>query len=197
MKKLIFIFMMMLTSNFFGQNADWTGTKTFKPTLKFVGLPVNNANTKFMTLDANGKPCTSDVPVSEPQVKSDWNATGGLSEILNKPVITSRPYKVYTARLVQFDTFNPDPYILENTLGGNITWTRIGVGSYIGTLTGAFPRYKTIGFTNPIETNVTSSLRWISSDTIKYEMTLDNGTSIANTDNFENVIEIRVYNAPE
>lgn len=65
MKKLILIFMMMLTSNFFGQNADWTGAKTFKPTLKFVGLPVNNTNTKFMTLDANGKPFTSDVPVSE------------------------------------------------------------------------------------------------------------------------------------
>lgn len=87
MKKIFSILMLSLMITSFAQNAEWTGVKTFKPSLKFIGLPVNNSNTRFMTLDSTGKPCTSDVPASEPQVQCDWNATSGLAEILNKPNI--------------------------------------------------------------------------------------------------------------
>jgi hypothetical protein len=87
MKKIFSILMLSLMITTFAQNAEWTGVKTFKSSLKFIGLPVNNGNTRFMTLDATGKPCISDVPTPAPQFQSDWNATGGLGEILNKPNI--------------------------------------------------------------------------------------------------------------
>jgi len=58
MKKAIFIFITMLTLVSFGQNATWTGTKTAGTTLKF-NFPANNANTRFLTLDASGKPATT------------------------------------------------------------------------------------------------------------------------------------------
>jgi hypothetical protein len=84
MKKQLLIFMTMLTIVSFGQTATWTGTKTFGSTLKFIGLPINNGNTRFMTLDVTGKPSTTAIPT---QVQPDWNATSGLGTILNKPEI--------------------------------------------------------------------------------------------------------------
>ena len=46
----------------------------------------------------------------------------------------ARPYKVYTALLNQTGTNAPTATVLENTLGASITWTRTGVGQYVGTL---------------------------------------------------------------
>lgn len=57
-------------------------------------------------------------------------------ELASKP-IEVKPYKVYTALLKQTGVAAPVPTILENTLG-NIVWSYNGVGTYRGTLTGAF-----------------------------------------------------------
>ncbi|MEW5675497.1 hypothetical protein ABGT15_04225 [Flavobacterium enshiense] len=50
-------------------------------------------------------------------------------------------YKSYVAVINQSGTSAPTATIMENTLGGNITWTYNGVGYYEGTLSGAFPNY--------------------------------------------------------
>lgn len=47
--------------------------------------------------------------------------------------------KRYRALLTQTGTDAPVATVLENTLGGTLVWTRVGVGAYRGTLTGAFP----------------------------------------------------------
>lgn len=47
-------------------------------------------------------------------------------------------YKVYTGTVTQTSTNAPVVTVLNNTLG-NIVWTYIGDGAYIGTLPGGFP----------------------------------------------------------
>lgn len=59
--------------------------------------------------------------------------------IINRPGMTGyRPYKVYTALLSQTGTDAPVATVLENTLGGEVVWTRPSAGAYYGTLAGAF-----------------------------------------------------------
>jgi hypothetical protein len=41
-----------------------------------------------------------------------------------------KPYKVYTALLTQTGTNAPVAIVLENTLGGTVTFERAGVGNY-------------------------------------------------------------------
>ena len=65
--------------------------------------------------------------------------TDPLNPILNDP----RPYKVYTALLTQSGTDAPVATVLENTLGGDIVWSRNSVGIYTATLLGAFIDNKT------------------------------------------------------
>jgi hypothetical protein len=52
-------------------------------------------------------------------------------------------YKIYSANLSQTGTNPPVATVFENTLGGTVVWTYDGVGTYIGTLTGAMPIAKT------------------------------------------------------
>lgn len=63
--------------------------------------------------------------------------------IINRPDMAGYlPYKVYTALMSQNGTDAPTAKVLENTLGGDIIWTRDSAGNYYGTLTGAFPVFK-------------------------------------------------------
>jgi len=57
-------------------------------------------------------------------------------------------YLVYTALLTQDGTNAPTAIELENTIG-EIVWTRAVAGSYVGTLTGAFPAEKTYYIITP------------------------------------------------
>lgn len=62
--------------------------------------------------------------------------------------------KVYEALLTQSSTNAPEVIILQNTLG-DIVWTRMGPGNYIGTLANAFPSTKTVTvITNNWDNNV-------------------------------------------
>ena len=49
--------------------------------------------------------------------------------------------KVYRALLTQSGTNHPSADVLENSIG-EIDWTRVDTGSYLGTLNGAFPASK-------------------------------------------------------
>jgi hypothetical protein len=48
-------------------------------------------------------------------------------------------YKEYTATVTQTGTSAPVATVLNNTLGGTLVWTRSATGTYLATLTGAFP----------------------------------------------------------
>ena len=76
-------------------------------------------------------------------------------------------YLVYTALLTQSGTDAPVATVLENTLGGTVVWTRTDVGTYEGTLTGAFSSNAIAIPTTGIDPNVgypSSYLCYISSD---------------------------------
>ena len=53
-------------------------------------------------------------------------------------------FQEYVAALMQAGTGDPTANVINNTLG-DVQWTRIGVGQYLGTLTGALPSGKVIG----------------------------------------------------
>jgi len=89
------------------------------------------------------------------QVVTD--ASGNLSATTTP--VDSRPYKTYTVLITQTGTSDPTVTILENGIGA-IIWTRTGVGTYSGTLTGAFTLNKTaqfIGNSNTCFVNLGSS----------------------------------------
>jgi hypothetical protein len=48
-------------------------------------------------------------------------------------------YKEYVATVTQSVSAAPSATVLHNTLGGTLVWTRSGTGTYLATLTGAFP----------------------------------------------------------
>jgi hypothetical protein len=48
-------------------------------------------------------------------------------------------YKEYVATVTQTGTAAPAATVLNNTLGGTLVWTRSATGTYLATLTGAFP----------------------------------------------------------
>ncbi len=66
-----------------------------------------------------------------------------LNQLVDALDYTNPPYKVYTALVSQSGTNAPVAKILQNTFIGEIVWTYIGVGTYHGTLTGAFTSEKT------------------------------------------------------
>ncbi len=57
--------------------------------------------------------------------------------------ISTPNYKIYRALITQTSTNAPTVIVLENTLGGDIVWTRTLQGVYNGTLLNAFPENKT------------------------------------------------------
>jgi len=108
-------------------------------------------------------------------------------------VETVKPYKVYTALLTQSGTSAPTATVLENTLGGSITWTYTSTGSYVGTLTSAFTLNKTWTIatgSGSADTTITVSR---SSDNTVNVSTLLAGTP-TNGIISPASIEIRVYN---
>jgi hypothetical protein len=56
MKRIFLISMLMLTALITAQNQNWTGTKNFGPTLKFVNVSRNDTVKKVLALDITGKP---------------------------------------------------------------------------------------------------------------------------------------------
>jgi len=61
-----------------------------------------------------------------------------VGDASNNPV-PACGYRQYVALLTQSGTNAPVATVLKNTLGGTVVWTRETIGSYIGTLSGAFP----------------------------------------------------------
>lgn len=100
------------------------------------------------------------VTYAAPQPAADWEAanpilalfqfgqesdTGGIkigdgvTAWNDLPFFTRAGIKVYRAELTQSGTDAPTAVVRENTMGGEIVWTRDLAGQYTGTLAGAFP----------------------------------------------------------
>lgn len=154
-----------------------------------------------------------DVRLSNPrglQYVSDYSATyndrslpdwGSVKAMVSDSIATvsggggGSSYLVYTALLSQSGTSAPTATVLENTLGGSITWVRNSTGDYSGTLTGAFVLDKTwVSCTlaaNLIADEMFGFLRREDANTVNLVVRND---SISHTDGFQGCsIEIRVY----
>jgi hypothetical protein len=100
--------------------------------------------------------------------------TDPLNPILEDP----RPYKVYTALLSQSGTDAPVATVLENTLGGDIVWTRDMAGQYTGTLADAFLNKNVALFYNQdVSFNFPDEIKcrftWIDDNTVVIETALN------------------------
>ena len=99
-------------------------------------------------------------------------------------------YKVYTALLTQEAGAAPVATVLQNTIGGTITWTRPGAaGVYTATIVdGVFTANKTMVFINNGSASSTNNIEWASNTTttVIIDTTADTVLAAAS-------IEIRVY----
>lgn len=106
--------------------------------------------------------------------------------------------KKYVAMLTQNGSASaPTVSVLENTLGGNVVWTRYSNGVYMGTLASTFPEAKTICSAGNFEPNgdatIVEFVRNGSDDQVVLR-SYDNAVSLSATELGATVpIEIRVY----
>ena len=120
--------------------------------------------------------------------------TDPLNPILNDP----RPYKVYTALLSQSGTDAPVAIVLENTLGGEIVWSRDTIGQYEASSSITFTQ-NTIGYvynvsTDAIDTAAPTGVVRLGAGN-KILLTTADGEGNKEDDLlFYSSIEIRVYN---
>ena len=135
-------------SIFIGYNTT-SGATTSNATNEIVighGAPGNGSNTVTLGNDS----VTKTYLKGNIQLPTVPTTSGGSYSILTRNDVTGEvekivvtPYKVYTALLTQVGSGVPVAIILDNTLGGVITWSRPVTGSYVGTLVGAFTTNKT------------------------------------------------------
>ena len=104
-------------------------------------------------------------------------------------------YKVYTALLTQSGTDAPVATVLENTLGGDIVWSRGGEGYYIATSSGLFTIDKTVVFIEPSSNLAITGYFQVNNKTIN-TVEIATVVTIGTADNglYKTSIEIRVYN---
>ena len=77
--------------------------------------------------------------------KGEFNLTRYITDLIasTPPAPPALPYKVYTALLTQSNQGDPNPTVLENTIGETLTWQRISAGTYILNSEGKFTNSKT------------------------------------------------------
>jgi hypothetical protein len=100
--------------------------------------------------------------------------------------------KKYVALLTQTGTSAPTATVLDNTLGGTLVWSYDGVGSYIGTLTGAFTSNKTAVLISGVYKGSVSGLRK-TDNTVQITTTATSTNTEANALLDSTTIEIKVY----
>lgn len=107
-------------------------------------------------------------------------------------------YSVYTAVLSQSGTDDPIATVLQNTLSGDVTWTRSGTGDYHATLTGEFLENKVACFATPDYSGgnapLISFIRF-NDDYCRLQSLLGDGNNVDISDNGTGAtsVEIRVY----
>ena len=102
-------------------------------------------------------------------------------------------YLKYVALLSQTGTDAPVATVLENTLGGTVVWTYEDVGSYIGTLSGAFIINKTVIILGASNGAGQSNAAFRSSDNAVGIVSANGSGTPSNDLIYETPIEIRAY----
>ena len=149
------------------------------------------ANEKISELPALANPLdgTEVLPV----VQSSTTSQASIQNISDYV----KPYKVYSALLTQSGTDAPTAIVLENTLGGEIVWSRDSIGEYYGTLNGVFKINKVWGFVSNSSPSAQyySQLQIVNGDINSINVQCFNNTT-SSSDNvlLSTPIEIRVYN---
>jgi hypothetical protein len=96
----------------------------------------------------------------------DDNATNGF-QLYNAFRKLFRPWRAYTGLISQSFTNDPTVVVFGLNDVGTIVWTRAGVGSYLGTLTGAFVQNKTdFKIATGVNGGIECFIRWLSVDQI-------------------------------
>lgn len=127
----------------------------------------------------------SDVIITTPADNDvlTYNGTNWVNE--------SKPYKVYTAILVQSGSGAPTATILENTIG-TITWSRLSAGHYRGATSSLYVNNKTVGFTSIKDINSIVQASYTSVN--NFDVNVQTATTGLDNDTWTLTIEIRVYN---
>ena len=102
--------------------------------------------TKISEYPIISNPTEEDILIGTDVNSSDVTKNFSIGSIVNLVENGGRPYKVYTALLIQTGINNPTVTILENTLGGVPTIIRNSAGVFDITLVGAFTVNKTVVF---------------------------------------------------
>lgn len=111
-------------------------------------------------------------------------------------IAQSLGYKVYQAVLTQSGTSAPVASVLQNTLSDAIAWSRSGVGSYVGLLSGEFlDSDKVTVIIGTLPGGVDISAIRADGDNIQISTQLLTGGALVDTDSLLDhiTIEIRVY----
>jgi hypothetical protein len=122
-----------------------------------------------------------------------WNGSSWID------VNCCRPYEIYSAVVTQTGTNAPTANVLENTLGGTVVFTYLGVGQYAMTLAGAFPinksycvQHQMAGVEDNADTKFILYCKRNTDDIMLLE-TLNDSASNTNGLLKEQFLEIRVY----
>ena len=102
-----------------------------------------------------------------------------------------KPYVSYVALVSQTGTSNPTAIVLENNLGGTVTFVRGAVGLYTANLTGAFTLDKVAIFLTNSADNIMSG-NYFSTNAVGIQTSDRNGNLADNLFN-KTSVEIRVY----
>lgn len=108
--------------------------------------------------------------------------------------IPTRPYKVYTALLTQTGTDAPTAVVLENTLGGAVTFQYVGYGRFYIRKNYAFSQYKVMVLVNSIDKNNNKITTDVDLGTNVIEVQTSSNDVLTNDILNSTSIEIRVYN---
>jgi hypothetical protein len=111
-----------------------------------------------------------------------------IDSINGAPVVN---YKRYIALISQTGILDPVATVLENTIG-DIVWSRVAVGDYLGTLTGAFSTQDKVYLIIGQSQTDRFSINYIDSDNVNI-ITLDSAGTNQDTLLGYTTIEIRVY----
>lgn len=102
-------------------------------------------------------------------------------------------YTVYAALITQSGTDAPVATILENTLSGEIIWSRNSTGSYRGLLTGEFPLNSVAMFTGGQRTFPDTTIRTGRSNDNEVFITTNFQSGTLDSILQNTFVEIRVY----
>ena len=119
------------TSN--GSKSATTAYKVYRATLTQSGDGTTTATSGTLTVGVRYK-------ITDYQTGDDFTNVGAAENTVDVEFIaTGTTPADWTNTSELTDTSAPIATVLENTLGGELVWTRTALGSYAATLTDAFP----------------------------------------------------------